>query len=58
MTYYVEYLPTPMERLEDLATSSTCTKALVNLIFFIMKRVKIKPKSILKRFKYAMIPEW
>jgi len=56
--HYAEYLPIPMERLEDLATNSTCAKAPVNLIFLIKKGMKIKSKSILKRFKCAMILKW
>jgi len=58
LMHYAKYLLVPMERLEDLATNSTHAKALVNLIFFIKKGVKIKPKSIPRRFEYAIIPKW
>ena len=57
-THYAEYIPAPVERLEDLAASSARAKAPVNLIFLMKKNVKIKPKAIPRMFGYSEIPKW
>ena len=53
-----EYIPAPVERLEDVSAGSSKARAPVRLMFLTKKGAKLKTKKIPRRYEAPNLPKW